>query len=71
MFLLAKKYMEQWVLWSIANVISVVMWVLLWSRGEEHAVLMVIMWVFYLANSINGLIVWNKAATEPRTTIKY
>ncbi len=71
MFLLAKKYMEQWVLWSIANVISVVMWVLLWSRGDEHAVLMVIMWVFYLANSINGLIVWNKAATEPRTTIKY
>lgn len=68
MFLLAKKYMEQWVLWSIANIISIVMWVLVWSRGGEHAELMVIMWVFYLANSINGLIVWNRAATtSPRT----
>ena len=41
-FLMALAFMEQWVLWIITNIVSV------------------IMWIFYLANSINGLRVWLK-----------
>ena len=38
--LMAMAFMEQWVLWIITNILSV------------------IMWCFYLLNSINGLRVW-------------
>ena len=58
--LMALAFMEQWVLWIITNVISVVMWGVCVVRGEAHAGVMVIMWVFYLLNSINGFRVWLK-----------
>ena len=56
--LMALVFMEQWVLWIITNIVSVVMWVICVTRGEAHAAVMVIMWSFYLLNSINGLRVW-------------
>ena len=58
--LMAWAFMEQWALWIITNVISVVMWSVCVLRGEAHAGVMVIMWVFYLLNSINGFRVWLK-----------
>ena len=58
--LMALAFMEQWVLWIITNIISVVMWGVCVVRGEAHAGVMVIMWVFYLLNSINGFRVWLK-----------
>ena len=58
--LMALAFMEQWALWIITNVISVIMWAVCVSRGEAHAGVMVIMWSFYLMNSINGLRVWLK-----------
>lgn len=58
--LMALAFMEQWALWIITNIVSVVMWVVCVTRGEAHAGVMVIMWIFYLMNSINGLRVWLK-----------
>ncbi len=58
--LMALAFMEQWALWIITNVVSVAMWVICVVRGEAHAGVMVIMWVFYLLNSINGFRVWLK-----------
>lgn len=62
--LMALAFMEQWILWIITNVVSVVMWVVCVSRGEPHASVMVIMWSFYLLNSINGLRVWLKLSNK-------
>ena len=62
--LMALAFMEQWVLWIITNILSVVMWSILAIRGEAHAGLMVIMWVFYLLNSVNGLRVWLKLSRK-------
>jgi len=62
--LMALAFMEQWVLWIITNVISVVMWSICVARGEMHAGVMVIMWVFYLLNSLNGFRVWLKLSKE-------
>lgn len=58
--LMALAFMEQWVLWILTNIISVVMWAIFVAQGKPHAALMVIMWSFYLLNSINGLRVWLK-----------
>ena len=62
MFLMVKTYTEQWALWIIVNTISIIMWTLLLIDGDFRAGLMIAMWIFYLANSINGLITWSKAA---------
>lgn len=56
--LMALAFMEQWALWIITNIVSVAMWAVCVARGEAHAGVMVIMWIFYLLNSINGLRVW-------------
>lgn len=62
--LMALAFMEQWVLWIITNIVSVVMWVVFLSKGEPHAAVMVIMWSFYLLNSINGLRVWLRLSSS-------
>lgn len=67
--LMALAFMEQWVLWIITNIVSVVMWSVCVARGEAHAGVMVIMWVFYLLNSINGLRVWCKLSAGHRSTL--
>ena len=58
--LMALAFMEQWALWIITNIVSVAMWTVCVARGEAHAGVMLIMWIFYLLNSINGLRVWLK-----------
>ena len=63
--LMALAFMEQWVLWIITNVVSVVMWTICVTRGEAHAAVMVIMWCFYLLNSINGFRVWLRLSRQP------
>lgn len=62
--LMALAFMEQWALWIITNIVSVVMWCVCVARGEAHAAVMVIMWVFYLLNSINGFRVWLKLSSR-------
>ena len=62
--LMALAFMEQWALWIITNVISVVMWCICVARGEAHAAVMVIMWAFYLLNSLNGFRVWLKLSRQ-------
>lgn len=60
MFLMVKRFMEQWVLWVVVNLISIVMWSIAFTKGEGHSLLMIVMWVFYLLNSINGWATWLK-----------
>lgn len=64
MYFMVKRYMEQWVIWVIVNIISVVMWSIAFAYGAPHSALMVIMWLFYLANSINGWLTWLKLSKE-------
>lgn len=66
MFVMVKAYMEQWVLWIVVNIISVIMWTVLYLKGADHSLFMVFMWIAYLANSINGLIVWIKLSGKRR-----
>ena len=60
MLLMVKAYMEQWILWIAVNLVSVVIWLQFTINQEPHSALMLIMWLFYTANSINGYRVWLK-----------
>lgn len=66
MFLMVRRFMEQWTLWVAVNIISIVMWSIAFINGESHSALMVIMWIFYLANSINGWITWIRLSKNSR-----
>lgn len=60
MLLMVNAYMEQWILWILVNLVSVYIWLQFTVSGEPHSAPMLIMWLFYTANSINGYRVWLK-----------
>ena len=57
------RYAEQWLLWIIVNIVSVIMWILLIGK-DSSAVTMVVMWIAYLFNSIYGYYNWKKLAAK-------
>ena len=60
MFLMIYRYAEQWLLWMIVNVVSIVLWVLRIDSGVSGAAPMIAMWSAYLVNSLYGYIKWMK-----------
>ncbi len=57
--LMIKRFAEQWVIWILIDVVSVIMWVVaLFGEGQSIAVLL--MWTVYLANAIIMYIKWKK-----------
>ncbi len=59
MILMAWMYMEQWILWIVVDIVSIIMWfVVLLSGGNDIAVLL--MWTAFLVNAVYGLVNWIK-----------
>ncbi len=54
MFLFVRRYMEQWYIWIIVNIVSIVLWCITFDA------IMIVMWASLLANSVYGLIQWKK-----------
>ena len=64
-FLCVKRYMEQWVLWIIVDVVTVVMWVYAFFNGTGD-IATVLMWSIFLINAIIMLLKWKKDTKEER-----
>lgn len=62
--LMLARYSEQWVMWVVVNVVSVVLWAMALIEGDMGAVTLVVMWSAYLFNSVYGYINWRKMAKE-------
>ena len=58
--LLTLRYAEQWVLWILVNLLSIVLWVVTLSQSGGSDYTMPVMWTAFLINSIYGLINWLK-----------
>ena len=58
-FLCVKRYMEQWVLWIIVDVVTVIMWVYAFINGTGDMAT-VLMWSIYLINAIIMFAKWKK-----------
>ena len=57
--LMIKRFMEQWAIWIVVDVVSVIMWIAaLFTEGASIAVLL--MWSVYLANAIIMFVKWLK-----------
>lgn len=62
-FLCIKRYMEQWVLWIIVDVVTVIMWTYAFINGTGDMAT-VLMWSIYLINAIFMFIKWRKDTKE-------
>ena len=58
MILMAWRYMEQWVLWIVVDIVSVWMWVLVLMDKGTNDIAMLVMWSAYLVNAIYGFYAW-------------
>lgn len=58
--LLSFAFMEQWYLWILVNISSISLWAvaLTSGTGSGNAAVMLIKYIFYLMNSLNGLRIW-------------
>ena len=59
MVLSVRRYTEQWLLWIVVNVVTVIMWSVAFINGGE-SIATLLMWSVYLLNSIFMYIKWNK-----------
>ena len=70
MYMMVKAIAEQWFIWIVLDAVQVVKWTVATVRGEAHAALMLVMFAFFLANAVYGLIQWNglakRASDQPR-----
>ncbi|MBR4756213.1 MAG: nicotinamide mononucleotide transporter [Bacteroidales bacterium] len=58
--LLSFAFMEQWYIWILVNISSISLWTvaLVSGTGSGNASVMLIKYIFYLLNSLNGLRIW-------------
>lgn len=55
MYLMVKRFKEQWLMWIVVNVLAIYMWLIIYNDYT-----MTIMWVAYLLNSIYGYYNWRR-----------
>ncbi len=56
--LMVMRYREQWALWIIVDVVTVIMWMI---AGDF---LMTVMWAIYLINAVYGWVMWSKMSGD-------
>ncbi len=59
MILSVRRMVEQWVLWTIVNAVTVYMWFVDYAQGGSD-VAMLLMWMMYLVNGVVILAKWIK-----------
>ena len=65
-FLMMWRYKEQWLLYILLNVITIIMWLLRVRAGGESGDLMVLMWSLFLLNAVFGYWRWHMGAKRAR-----
>lgn len=63
MIISVKMYMEQWVIWIVVDVVTVVMWAWAFANGNE-SIATLLMWVVYLVNVVIMYIKWSREANS-------
>jgi nicotinamide mononucleotide transporter len=58
----AFAYMEQWYLWMLVNIASIILWTttLIHDPSAGYAIIPLVKYSFYFINSINGIRIWWK-----------
>ncbi len=58
--LMAMAYLDQWYLWTLVNITSIVLWIIVLGSGEgsSYTVVQLIKYSFYLLNGLNAIRIW-------------
>lgn len=69
-FLMSTAYTEQWYLWNLVNICSILLWVnrLFSAQADSYTFVMLVKYILYLLNSINGLRIWLKLGKNSDAT---
>lgn len=62
--LMMYRYSEQWLVWILVNIASVILWINAFIAGDSAGMTMIVMWSAYLFNAIYGYINWRKMAVK-------
>ena len=62
MVISVKMYMEQWVIWIVVDIVTVIMWAVAFAGGNE-SIATLLMWIVYLGNAVIMYFKWNKEAS--------
>ncbi|MBO5562211.1 MAG: nicotinamide mononucleotide transporter [Bacteroidales bacterium] len=64
--LMSLAYYEQWIVWILVNISSMLLWgnTMLSSEASSYTVVMFIKYCFYFLNSLNGLRIWYNLSRE-------
>jgi nicotinamide mononucleotide transporter len=61
MILSVRMYAEQWILWIIVDVVTVIMWGFAFLKGND-SIATLVMWMVYLVNAVLMYVKWTKEA---------
>lgn len=61
-FLMMWRYKEQWLLYIVLNIVTIIMWGLRLIAGGEAGDLMILMWSIFLLNAMFGYWRWHTGA---------
>ena len=67
MILMVWRYMEQWILWIVVDIVSVWMWILVIMDKGANDVALLVMWAAFLVNAVYGFLMWIKMYKEQET----
>ncbi|HOY19121.1 MAG TPA: nicotinamide riboside transporter PnuC [Haliscomenobacter sp.] len=62
--LMVFRYREQWLLYILLNIFTVLMWSIRTAEGSPEGPLMIVMWSAYLINAGYGYYTWNRGAKQ-------
>ena len=63
MIVSVKMYMEQWLLWIVVDVVTIIMWGIAFAHGND-SIATLLMWIVYLGNAVIMYIKWEKEANQ-------
>lgn len=68
--LMTLRFAEQWIMWVLVNVLSIVLWIVTLAQSGGNDYTMLVMWTAFLVNSIYGWYNWEKLAKQSQRVDK-
>lgn len=68
--LMVWRYKEQWLLYIVLNIFTIIMWSIRTMAGSSDGAMMIVMWSAYLINAVYGYYNWNKGSKQVEETIE-
>ncbi|TYP69541.1 nicotinamide riboside transporter PnuC [Paenibacillus methanolicus] len=62
--LMVRRFKEQWLVYIVLNLFTVLLWVIRLLDGSGDGWLMIVMWSAYLVNAVYGYYNWSKGVKE-------